>query len=230
MEEQPTKPKKHRTKQPKKLGEFAEDPNFAQESRVWQKLFVERIAPFTAVDPDLDIIFADKWFAAIEALEDHTNNENQTDLQQQARQDLLAYFNSLRKPFQDLEYYVGKAFPNDHRILMEFGFDKIYKYINHENLRALISALVTMTIVADYQTELNTAGLPANWVADTEALLDSGGAFVIGNERAQRLRIRATTQRAKLYNNLYSFWKRVNAAAPIAFPNQPVTVALWNRK
>jgi hypothetical protein len=230
MENEEKKERRKRSKQPIKKGEAAPDPNYAQKSRVWQKLFSQRRAAFEAIDPALDFTFEQDWLKTIELFEAHPSDETLVDLQEQTTLDLAAYHKSLLKPVDELEYFVKKTFPDNARILMEFAFDKIRSAVNSANLHTTLLCATTFTIYEDYETQLLAAGLPANWAADFNALLGAANSFLIPHERAKRLRIRATTQRVELYNQLYGFWKKVNRAAPLVYPDNPVEVGLWARR
>ncbi|MBK8660060.1 MAG: hypothetical protein IPN22_14615, partial [Bacteroidetes bacterium] len=58
----------------------------------------------------------------------------------------------------ELEFYVRKAFPDDERILFEFGFADLTYVAN--SARFVVNAYTMYSIMEDYLVQLQAAGMP----------------------------------------------------------------------
>lgn len=226
----PEKKPRRKVKQAIRKGTIEADANFIQESRVFQKAFTERMADFLLKDPTLDAAFASAWLQQIEDTISHPTDELMKDFIQEKIEHITAFINQAMDYVTDLEYYVGKAFPDDERIPFEFAFDLIKKEALNTSPKFLIHCHATIAIATEYSTELLANNLPPNLISDFSTLLDASGVHYINLEIAKRHRIGATTKRVKLYNRLHYYWQKVHRAAPVVYKNQPEVVAIWSRK
>ena len=217
-----------RIKRPEKWGTFTNISEYCERSRVWQHKFAEDMALFQSKDPALNAAFASDWLVAIETLEAFESDEvmmdylaEKTDFVNRQRKVVLALAN-------ELEFYVRKAFPDDERILFEFGFaDLIYEA---NSARFVLNAFTMYSILEDYQLPLQAAGMPVGFVTQLDTELAKLADGEIKQEYQKRLRIRATSQRARLYNALYTYWKRVSDVAGVLYYGQDVAAArFWQR-
>lgn len=228
--EETPKPKPARVvKRARRKGKTETDANFIQESRVFRKMFTDRLADFTAKDPSLNSGFADEWLKTITLAEDQPTDELMKDKIQEKVDDIEEFTKQVLDYITDLEYYVGKAFPDDERIPYEFAFDLIKKETQNTSTKLLIHCYATITVATDYSTELLAANMPANLIADFSTFIDPGARLYMDLEVAKRYRIRATSERVKLYNQLHSFWLKVSRAAAVIYKNQPEVAGMWNR-
>lgn len=225
----PEKKKKSRLDRVIRKGSVENDAEFAQQNRVYQKLFVERLGAFTAKDPELTMAFANDWLQAIETLTDQPTDELMQDYIQQKVGLVEEWIAKVMVFITDLEFFAGKAFPNDKRMPFEFGFDLLQKESVSTNPRFIIYCFAAQEVAGDYETLLIAKGLPANWRTDFDVLLTEGPALYVQLEMTKRYRIRATTARVKAYDNLYEFWKRIARTAAVIYRTQPEVAGLWSR-
>lgn len=222
------KGKKPKVNRPELMGGFLNVSEYCEQSRVWQHKFVEDMALFQSKDPSLDAAFASDWLVAIETLEAFESDEvmvdylgEKTDFVNRQRKVVLGLAN-------ELEFYVRKAFPDDERILFEFGFADLTYVAN--GARFVVNAYTMYSIMEDYLVQLQAAGMPLTFEAQLDTELSKLAEGEINQERQKRLRIRATTQRARLYNALYTYWKRVSDVARVLYYGQDVAAAhFWQR-
>jgi len=214
-QENTIKPKKPSVKRPKKTGQLIPDSNFAQQSRVWHKQFSEDMSGFTALDPTLNASFATNWLAAIVELESFETDEVMVDYITEKTALLEKATATVLEKVVELEFYVKKAFPGNERIFFEFGFADV-QYAKTIS-KMVLAVFVMETMITDYSAQLLAAGLPAAFQADFNTVIGNMADAEIMQERQKRLRIRATTQRARIYNKVESFWKRVNDAAAVRY-------------
>ena len=209
------KEKRPRLPAASKIGKRIIEVDLAEKSRMWQFRFANEIAAFAAIDPGLDATYATNWFAAIKALEAFASDEVMVDYITEKTADLLAFRKKVLLLANELEFYIQKAFPDDVRMPFEFGIVDLVYENNHAAF--IINGFVTATIVHDYTTQLLAAGMPATFEALLQTALEDMAAAEIEQERQKRLRIRATTQRARLHNDLIAYWKRVSNAAAVRY-------------
>ena len=84
-------------------------------------------------------------------------------------------------------------------------------------------------MITDYSAVLLAAGMPAGFQADFNTVIGNMADAEIIQERQKRLRIRATTQRARIYNKVESFWKRVNDAAAVRYYKDELQLKFWQK-
>ena len=196
-----------------------DDAHLAQNSRTWQSLFVDHLAAFEAFDPNLDVNFANDWMAKIEAFENHPSDKTMLDDLQDKTQTLAENTAVVMGFVDDFEYFVKRAFPDDKRMLLEFGLDTIRN--STVVFRLYENVAMVMRLAQDYNTELTAAGMPANLSTQCQTALSHFGDAELEQEYAKRLRIRATTKRIKMFNELYAIKQTVHTAAKIVFRSNP---------
>ena len=226
-QENTIKPKKPSVKRPKKTGQLIPDSNFAQQSRVWHKQFSEDMSGFTALDPALNASFATNWLAAIVELESFETDEVMVDYLTEKTALLEQATATVLEKVVELEFYVKKAFPGNDRILFEFGFADV-QYAKTVS-KQILAVFVMETMITDYSAVLLAAGMPAGFQADFNTVIGNMADAEIIQERQKRLRIRATTQRARIYNKVESFWKRVNDAAAVRYYKDELQLKFWQK-
>ena len=204
----------------RKNGEL-DDAELIQISRAWHKLFLPHLADFTALDPQMDATFANNWLQLIEDFSAHPSDlatlAELGDLTAQTGKATDAIFVLL----EHLEYTVGRAFPKDKRILLEFGFADIRKLRNDNFSRMVLRSVVTKLVAEEYETELLAAGLNANFLFDYDTAFGTMADAEIAQEYFKTVRIKRTTQRIKYFNALYDLHLQVQKAAAIIFRVEP---------
>lgn len=226
--EQPTDNPKQETKKKWKKKEIyrvsdaLDDAHLLEKSRMWHAIFNDHVADISAFDANLNAAYALEWLSKIEEFEAHPTDETIMDGIQQKTADIFTEVKATRGVVDDLEYYVDKAFPDDGRKLLEFGFGKMRWGLSKGEGRWPIPALTMRKVVQSYLTELTTAGLPANLPTEFNAAIEKLGEAEVGQEYEKRLRIKATTDRIKMFNNLFAIHTLVRNAAYIVFRNNLV--------
>lgn len=198
------------------------DGELCEMSRVWQQLFINHLPQFEAFDPGLNNTFALNWLAQIEALDTHETDETFVDGLEMITKAVKDLTHSALVQLDGFEYFVKRAFVNDARILLEFGFDYLRKpTIIGSSARFTIGGFVFVKLLNDYQPELTAAGMPPALITDFETIIGKLGEAEVQQEYTKRLRIRSTTARIKGFNTLYATHRQVAKAAAIVFINRP---------
>ena len=204
-----------------RINKKMEDALLAEKSRLWQKLFTDRLPDFEGFDPGLNAAFAANWLATIEAFERHPTDENTQDQLQDYTQTMYEAANRALDKLRDLVYFVQRAFPGSKRKLDEFATDQIPR-LRQKNFTDMVAqCYVTHRVLLQYQTELEAAGmpptLPAQWLQTTNQLNEA----MLQQKHYMRTRIQLTGQRIALYNTLYHNHRTVAEAARIVYAQRP---------
>lgn len=210
-----------------RLGKSDSVADFTAINRVFIKLFRERLAEFTAFDPQLNSAYADEWEALNEGLAAMSTDETMLDALNEATEETFAAYGPVLKLADELEFFVDKAFAEEERRGDEFGFKLLRSVSGQTNLKFTLYAFTLSTIYPDYAPELLAAGLPATWVTDYKNAISVAADKEINQERAKRMRIRATTNRVLQHNRIYAKWKSVNKASKVIYRSKPETMKWW---
>ena len=223
MEPEPLPLKKRKRKKnlaERKTSEIS-DNQLCERSRTWQGLFLKYLTAFETFDANLNNAFALDWMAQIEALEKHPSDETFVDSQQEITDQVKQKTDVLSTLLGGIEYFVKAAYPDNGRVLMEFGFEKMTNPEQTGTARFVVNAYTLLQVLTDYEADLLAVGMPPNLKAEYETACDNLGEAEIGQEYQKRLRIRSTAQRIRLFNTLYDTYMKVHKAADVIFYRQP---------
>ncbi len=195
-----------------------EDAVFYERSRTLAELFKRKVAAFTAFDFNLDMTYHAEWMAQILECENHETDEAAKDGLQQCTADVDEARKAAFTATNGLQYYVEKAYPDNLRIMQEFGFTERQKARNH-SIGSLMWFSVIQEIALDYTTELNAVGMPASILTDLTLASDDLIEKEIKQEVYKRKIIRLQRQRIEKVNKLYGYYQRVHRAAQVIFRN-----------
>lgn len=195
-----------------------DDDHLCEKSNTWIALFSEIAAQFIALDADFAAPFANNWNGKVEAFEKHPTDETMLDDIEDRQQTFRAEIKTLLGLVDKVEYFVKSAFPDDSRILHEFGFSKIRRAAaDDKGGKTAVLCYTLILVMADYTAELTTAGMPGGLTGDINSQKDSVAAAYAQLEYGRRLRWRAATQRVKMFNELWKIHQQVKRAAYVIF-------------
>ena len=201
------------------------DAKLIELSRMWHKLFNNHLSEFENFDSALNAAFAAAWLAKVEEFLLHPTDETTVDLLQDKTQTVHEQTEVVIGLVREVEYFVKRAFPNQPRKLLEFGFELLYKRRLSKFSEMLIDCHVLQMMIDTYSAPLLLAGMPATLPTTFESELDKLMKAVLTQERYKRQRILLTTQRITLFNELYSMHRQVAAAAQNVFANNKTIAA-----
>ncbi len=216
--------KKSRKKEIFRMNNELDDAHLCEKSRVWHALFGDRLAQFSAFDSQLDAAFALNWLAQTEAFEAFPTDRTMLAGIEEKTAGIALKVKATRLVVDDLEYYTDRAFPEDARIKLEFGFARLRWGITKGDGRWVLPSFTLGKVMQDYLPQLLAAGLPVNLQTGFNTALDNLGTAEVDQEYEKRLRIKATTARIKMYNTLYGMHVRVRNAARIIFQDNPTVL------
>ncbi len=204
-----------------------EDAVFYERSRTLAELFKHKLPAFTAFDFNLNMAYHDAWVAQAELCEAHETDETANYELQQRTADMEEARKACFVAANGLQYYVEKAFPDNARIMQEFGFTE-RKQIRAKSLSTIMWMVVMMAVADDYNTELTAAGMPASIITDLDNAQLALFPAEFKQERFKRTIIRLQRERIEKVNKLYGFYQRVHKAAQVVFGDNEVVRAQFN--
>jgi hypothetical protein len=233
--EQPTEPTSPETEKKRggwhwKKNEFhrktdeVTDNHLIEKSRYWHQKFVEHLAGFTAFQSTLDITFANDWSELIDDFENLEDDETMADGEQEHMDEVKRAVKVDLQLMTDVENAVKLTFPNDQRILKEFGFELARKALHNRHPGiAIIEVLLVGVVMLDYEPELLAAGVDVNAL---KLRFDTGLQDLLSNTvrfgYAKRQSISSTTLRVRMFNKLWDIHISIRDAAKSVFPNDEV--------
>ena len=196
------------------------DNDALMDSRIYRKVFLDKINDFTAFDATLDATFAEDWKAANDLAEHQPSDETIRDIQQQHTDEVKTREKDCIRSVNDVRYYLSLAFPNNKDKPKEFGLHKLNK-ARHSTSPFITWMKVLHNRAVKHQTELSAVGMPA---ASIDTILANAQALDTA-ETAQEVykleRIAITRERIRVHGVMWEYVTRVAAAAEIVFEAQP---------
>jgi len=205
-----------------------EDAVMFQKSRTKRQLFLNLLVEFLTLDSDFNAPFADDWLASIEASEGWETHETRQDQQGQETADVLEVMKQARDKYNQVIYFVEKAFSNRPSILQKFGADEYGEVASDQaKMVTLLSNLHKQCIDPAFTGDLTSANLTPVMIA--EILTIKGNLNT--EDTQQNTFIEETTvatqARHNQFNGTFSFWQKVNAASKVVFRNDLVKLNLF---
>lgn len=199
-----------------------DDASLAERSRTWHALYLEHQSEFEVLDPRLTVAFGNDWLAKIEAFESIQKDKTVEDGLQQKTVEVAEATDAQMKKVDDLQYFAERAFPDDERVMMEFGFEQIRKQNQSSTPRIIVNGWVMRRVADDYTAQLLAVGMPATLPAELNAAIENLEQAELAQEYEKRLRLRTTTLRIRSFNELYRIHQQVRRAADVVFREAPV--------
>jgi hypothetical protein len=204
-----------------------DDSTLIQRCRTVAEHFKKYKAQFIAFDVAFDDPFYDNWQAQILECESHPTDEMVDDDLRQHTQDADKARDNCFTAANGLVYYVKKAFPDDLRILQEFGFTE-RKLARAKNLNTVVWLTVMRKMANIYDAELTAANMPPAILTDIETARDAYAEKEIEQEIFKRKAIGFTRLRIKKFNKLYHYLHQVHQAAQVVFVKDEERRALFD--
>jgi len=212
----------------KKVKEFHQnEPEMLQHSEVLHKMTSDELSAFSAFDSAFDVAFMDAWQAAINTARDHTADFTDRAILQQRSGEVENTLQAYIKCMDDVEYYAEKAFGEvDEDVLEVFAFDQRAKAMQSMP-RLVMWGLVTNKFVVEYQSDLLTAGMPAQLLVDMSTTFQAFFDAEQAQEKYKRERRLSTLRRISKLNKVYDFNRKVRAAAQRVFRNDAIKKSMF---
>lgn len=199
-----------------------------QKSRTKRQHFLNLLAEFIAFDADFDAPFAADWLASIEASEGWETHETRQDQQGQETAEVLEVMKLARDKYNQISYFVEKAFPNKPNILQKFGANDYNEAAtNQAKMVTFLNNLHTQCTSPLYAADLATANLTPTMISEILTIKNNLNTEDTEQNTMIESTAMATQARHNQFNNSFSFWQRANAASKVIHRNDPVKLNLF---
>lgn len=192
------------------------DAFMVESARVNYNLTNSDLARFTAFDSTITAAYMTSYLAAIVAGETVVADSAISDQQVQTTENVLNQMDLARSKYNEVKYFVQKAFPNSAATQGEFGLNDYMDVRRSES--KMIQFLDEMhKACIKYQTQIiaagyNTAAIAAIQTIRTDLLNKNTTQEVFKKQRPK-----LTEDRIKILNTVYDKLTQVNAAAQIIY-------------
>ena len=205
-----SKPKKEKRKF------IISDSSMLIDSSACLKAFKNDKAAFVKFDADFDDSFADNWAAAIDIANDLSTDDDTVDVQSGYTETVYDTMAACREIFQDIKYYIQKAFPTRKAVWKEFGF------ANYNNARNVVPKMNAFMSVLNkkankYKNQLMAANCPAAMIDQIGILSQTLVDAKITQSEVKNSRYSITDDRVVKLNAVWTFRQAVAKAAKIIY-------------
>ncbi len=196
------------------------DSEMLQDSTTTETLLEADMADFTAFDATITPAFANDWLTAIGVAQSQPTDELYRDRIMQRTQNVQNAMALCRKKYNDVKYYVKKAFPNNLAVQKEFGLDD-YDSARKSDIKLMEFMLRMHTVATTYNAELTapTVGYTQPQIDEIETLANSLGADNNNQEVYIKGQLTTTQQRVSSMNAVWQFRTQIAEAAKIIYEN-----------
>lgn len=194
------------------------DAFMTQSARVNYNLANSEIAQFTAFDSTINAAFMTAYLAAIVAAETVVADSAVADQQVQTTENVLSQMDLARAKYNEVKYFVQKAFPGSAATQGEFGLNDYMDVRQNES--KMIQFLDEMhKACVKYQTQLVAAGYNAAAIAAIQTIRTDLLNKNTTQEVFKKQRPKLTEDRIKILNAVYDRLSLINAAAQVIYAN-----------
>ena len=174
-----------------------------------KNLLQDDIADFAAKDAEFNAIFLTNFQAEIDNCTGFTTDETHMDQVEELTRQMNVAWKNCKDYFQDMKYYIEKAFPIQPGIHKEFGYDD-YRDMSREQHR-VVSFMDKLEETANtYTTELIAAGMTAAQIGQIPLIRDEFKAANGAQDKALDNRLELTRLRIEQNNKLWGILQQVN--------------------
>ena len=202
--------------QVKRLYSGISDSKMISEAQTIHNLLVEDLADFAAKDAEFNAVFTGTFQTEITNCEGTKTDETYMDEVQQFTKNMNVAWTACKDYFQDMKYYIEKAFPGDPAIHLQFGYDN-YREMSREQSKVVLFMDTLEKKADEYETQLIGAGMTAAQIGMIPGLRTTFKAAEMAQNDAVTRRNKLTQERIKQYNKLWVILQQVNKLSKAVF-------------
>ena len=194
------------------------DDKVLEDSSTTHALMTAQLPLFTAFDPTLNATFMSAWQADIDAAEGQESDELYRDRIQVSTQTVSETLNLCRSKYNELKYYVQKAFATDAARQQEFGLDD-YDIVRQSDTKMLEFMRRMHEVAQGYAAQLTdpSVGYSNDKIDEIKILADRLEVDNTEQEVKKKQQSTATQTRIQRYNAMWDKRTLVARAAKIIF-------------
>lgn len=194
------------------------DDKVLEDSTTTHALMTAQLSSFTAFDPTLDATFMAAWQADIDAAEGQESDELYRDRIQTSTQTVSETLNLCRKKYNEVKFFVLKAFQNDAARQQEFGLDD-YDKVRKSDTKMLEFMRRMHEVAQEYAAKLTEVaiGYTNDKIDEIKALADRLEQDNTAQEVKKKQQSTTTQTRIQRYNAMWDKRTLVARAAKNIF-------------
>jgi hypothetical protein len=194
------------------------DAFLAENARATQMMLVSDLSLFTAFDSSITAAYATQFLTAVTAADTVVADTAIIDQLVQKTELIFTAMDKAKNKYNDVKYFVQKAFPNSAATQGEFGLNDYEKA--RKNASQMIQFLDEMSkACVKYQTQLVAAGYTATAITAIQTIRTELLTANSNQEVFKKQRPKLTEDRIRVLNTCYNYVTQINAAAQLVFRN-----------
>jgi hypothetical protein len=195
--------------QVKRLYSGISDTKMFNEAQTIHNLLDDDLADFTAKDAAFNLDFLEDFQTKINDCIAFKTDETYMDEVEQLTKNVMQAWENCKNYFQDMKYYIEKAFPNDPAIHKQFGYDD-YRDMSRLQDKVVPFMESLKKKAADNMPALLAAGMTAAQIDQINLLKNAFNAANGTQDEAIKRRLELTQMRIELNNSLWKILQQIN--------------------
>ena len=202
------------------------DAKMLEEARIKLNALKIDIDLFTAFDPNFTNEYVSAFTAKIVEAEAEIIDNVIRDQLAAKTATVENIFDSCRKKYRSVKYFVGIAFENNKAVQNEFGFND-YNTARRNQVKMIVFMRQLGISAKRYQSELIASGMTEESINEIETLSNDLSLSNEQQEDFKKQRVLLTQSRIILYNEVWDFVRQVARAGKIIFEYNPAKYAIY---
>lgn len=203
------------------------DSEMLEESKIKQGHFIEDKAEFEAFDQDFRDPFVQNWQSQIASTELESSDSEIKGVQVQLTKKVQNIMKQCTSSFQDMKYFVEKAFPGDKAVLNEFGYNN-YHADSKTQAKLILLMQQAYGVASKYKEQLGAAGFSSTKIDELLSLKDQLNEANQEQELYKSNRPVLTQDRIDKLNKTWEFAQKTAKAAKQIFKNNPAKLKQYS--
>ena len=188
------------------------DSRMVEEAQVMHELFVDDTADFIGFDADFGGSFETDFQAKLTAAMNIETDETVQDQIEQLTEEMQTRWDECKAQYQNVKYFIEKAFPNKKSVWNEFGNDD-YKIMDTQQSKVNEFMTAFIAALGKYSVELAAVNIPAGVVSDATLSLTAFNVANTAQNKAIKERPTKTQSRIGVYNDLWMVLQVISRAS-----------------
>ena len=202
------------------------DAEMFEEAHIKLNALKVDIIEFTAFDPNFTVEYINAFIAKIVEAEAVIIDNVIKDQLAAKTATVENIFDSCRKKYRSVKYFVGIAFENNKAVQNEFGFND-YNTARRNQVKMIVFMRQLGISAKRYQSELIASGMTEESINEIETLSNDLSLSNEQQEDFKKQRVLLTQSRIILYNEVWDFVRQVARAGKIIFEYNPAKYAIY---
>jgi hypothetical protein len=179
-------------------------------------LLKDDVAEFASKDAEFDLDFVEAFEAAIDVAYGTQTDETFMDEMETLTSKTMKAWWACQDYFQDMKYYIERAFPGNARKHDQFGYND-YREMTRQQNRVMGFMDQLEDMANEHSAQLLAAGMTVEQLEQIAVLRQAFWAADRAQERKKKLRPVLTAERIEVYNAVWRILQRVNRLSKLVY-------------